>query len=72
MLQEADDAYLGVMIPKMIPRWLAKIAIKSGLYDLVMRKQLKLCRVSVKEVLDGLTDNSEFKAVVAYIFGDLG
>ncbi|XP_060569543.1 all-trans-retinol 13,14-reductase-like [Ruditapes philippinarum] len=72
LLKDSDAAYLGVMIPKMIPRWLAQIVIKTGIYDLVMRKYLTLCRKSVKNVLDELTDNAEFKAVLAYIFGDLG
>ncbi|XP_045172753.2 all-trans-retinol 13,14-reductase-like [Mercenaria mercenaria] len=72
LLHDSDGAYLGVMIPKMVPRWVAQIAIKTGIYQLVMRKYMKLCRLTVKDALDELTDNAEFKAVASYIFGDLG
>lgn len=63
---------MGIMIPKMMPLWLAELAIKTGVYQLLMRKFMKLLKLTLKDALDEMTDNEEFKAVVSYIFGDIG
>jgi all-trans-retinol 13,14-reductase len=63
---------MGIMIPKMMPLWLAKFVIQTGIYQLFMRKFMKLSKLTLKEALDGMTDDADFKAVVSYIFGDIG
>jgi len=63
---------MGVILPKVFSRTLAKIAIKTGLYQLFMRKYMRLMRQSARQALDEITDNEEFKSVVLYIFGDMG
>ena len=63
---------MGLMIPKLLPLKLAKILIKTGIFNLLCRRYLKMCGTSVKEALDEISDNKEFKGVLCYIFGDLG
>lgn len=70
--EECRGAFMGVMIPKMVPIWLAKLMIKTGVYHLLMHKFMRLNRLTVKNVLDEVTDNMEFKAAMMYIFGDMG
>jgi len=63
---------MGVIIPKHLPLWLARLLIGSGLYQLVMGKFMRLTRLTVRQALDQLSDNMDFKACMAYIFGDMG
>ncbi|KAL4223041.1 hypothetical protein ACF0H5_016518 [Mactra antiquata] len=71
-LEEGKGAFWGVLIPKILPLWLSKIAIKTGIYHLVMRKFIKMSTKTFRSFLDDITDNEEFKAVIGYIFGDMG
>ena len=63
---------MGIITPKMMPLWLAKFVIKTGIYQLFMRKFMKLSKITLKEALADMTDNADLKAVVSYIFGDIG
>ena len=63
---------MGVMVPKMMPIKLVKILLKTGLFHLIFRKFMKVCGLSVKDSLDEISDNEEFKSVISYIFGDMG
>ncbi|XP_045171991.2 all-trans-retinol 13,14-reductase-like [Mercenaria mercenaria] len=72
LLNDCRGAFLGIMFPKMMPLWLARFAIKTGIYQFVMRKFMKLSKLTIGEALDDMTDNAEFKAVVSYIIGDIG
>ena len=63
---------MGVMVPKMMPIKLVKILLKTGLFHLIFRKFMKVCGLSVKDSLDEISDNEEFKRVISYIFGDMG
>lgn len=55
----------------MMPRWLAKFLVSTGLINL-LTDFFKYSKRTVKEVLDELTDNKDLKAVLAYNFGDYG
>ena len=63
---------MGVMVPKFLPIKLVKILLKTGIFHLIFRKFLKVCGMTVKDTLDEISDNEEFKSVVSYIFGDMG
>lgn len=71
-VKDCRGTFMGVIIPKFIPKPVAKFAIKTGLYQLFMRKFMRLMRLTARQALDEITDNEEFKAVVLYIFGDMG
>ncbi|XP_052802651.1 all-trans-retinol 13,14-reductase-like [Mya arenaria] len=72
LLDDCRGTFLGVMVPKFLPRWLAMLSIKTGIYQLVMRKFMRLTKLTVKQALDDLSDDQEFKACMSYIFGDMG
>ena len=59
-------------MPKFYSMFLVKLLINTGLFKLLFSTYCKLIHTSVREALDKLTDNEEFKAVVCYIFGDMG
>lgn len=56
---------------KVMPRWLAKFLVKTGLINLITN-YFKYSKRTVAEVLDELTDNKDLQAVLAYSFGDYG
>ena len=60
------------MIPKLYSSALVKVLIKTGLFNLLFSKYCRMIHTSVKDALDELSDNEEFKAVLCYIFGDMG
>ena len=62
---------LGVVLFKMLPKWLVSIVIKLGLVNF-LTKYFKYSSKTVKQVLDELTDNKQLKAVLSYSFGDYG
>ena len=70
--QEGRGHFMGVMAPKVIPLKIVKILIKTGIFHLMFRKFLKVCRLTLKDALDEISDNLEFKSVCSYIFGDMG
>ena len=51
---------------KIIPKWLAKILLFSGLFGYVFKVYMKYHQFSIQQVLDKLTDNEELKAVLSY------
>ena len=63
---------MGVMIPKFLPIKVVKILLKTGIFHLMFQKFMKVARMSLKEALDEISDNEEFKSVMSYIFGDMG
>ncbi len=56
---------------KLLPRWFVGILIRSGLLRWYV-PELEYYQKSLSQVLDGLTDNQELKAVLTYSFGDYG
>uniref|UniRef100_A0A8C5TC23 All-trans-retinol 13,14-reductase n=1 Tax=Malurus cyaneus samueli TaxID=2593467 RepID=A0A8C5TC23_9PASS len=68
------SASRGVMVLgmlKMLPRFLAKLLIHSGLLPRFCPFS-RLASRSLKEVVDGLTTNPELRAVLSYIFPTYG
>ena len=59
-------------ILKFMPLWLAKLLVVTGVYRLIYRDYFKYSQMSLQEVLDGITDNADLKAVLSYIIGDYG
>lgn len=56
---------------KMIPLWLAKFVIKTGIINLLTDLP-KYAKMSVKEYVEDLTENERLRAVLSYSFGDYG
>ena len=56
---------------KLLPYWFVNLVISSGLLQW-MSPIMKYYTKSLTDVLDGLTDNHELKAVLAYSYGDYG
>ena len=62
---------LGQMMLKGMPRWIAKLAVMTGIIHR-MTDYFKYSRKTLQEVLDEITTNKDLKAVLAYSFGDYG
>ncbi|XP_077475291.1 all-trans-retinol 13,14-reductase-like [Stigmatopora argus] len=56
---------------KQLPAFLAELLVRSGLVGYVS-PFFKMASRSVTEVIDGLTENKDLRAVFAYIFGTYG
>ncbi|XP_064648110.1 all-trans-retinol 13,14-reductase-like [Lineus longissimus] len=80
--QEAIDKYLNMCkdiklnssmdaILKMLPMWIAKIVVKTGIYSL-FSKCFHYQNITLKEAVDKITDNEDLKAVFSYNWGDYG
>ncbi|KAK3603232.1 hypothetical protein CHS0354_007562 [Potamilus streckersoni] len=72
IMQDNKGAFTGVMAAKVMPKLLVRILAKTGIYGLMFSKYWKYHKKSVKQTLDDLTDNKEFKTVMSYLFGDAG
>ncbi|KAJ8312461.1 hypothetical protein KUTeg_009834 [Tegillarca granosa] len=72
LLLKSKSAFTGFFALKMFPKWLARLLTQTGIYNLMFKAYLKYFKISLKEVVDDLTDNEELKAVFCYIFGDYG
>ncbi len=72
LIKEAKPALLVVLALKMIPLWLAKFVIKTGLIYLITRYWSRKFSRSCKEIYESLTDNKELQTVFGYIWGDYG
>lgn len=59
------------VIVKILPKWLSRILVSTGIIHLITRKFAEAKR-SVDEVVSGLTDNKDLRAVLSYCFGDYG
>ena len=62
----------GFLFPKTISLTVAKKLINTKLFHIMFRKYMKLCDMSLKYALDEISDDEEFKNVLAYAFGDFG
>ncbi|XP_070205983.1 all-trans-retinol 13,14-reductase-like [Littorina saxatilis] len=71
LISVADKAFNGIIILKVLPRWLVTILLKTGVYRLLF-SCFKYTEVTLQETLDGLTDNQDLKTVLSYICGDYG
>jgi all-trans-retinol 13,14-reductase len=71
LLREARGKTMGMVMVKVMPKWIVRILIATGLINLLTH-YFKLARRSLQDVLDELTDNADLKAVVAYSCGDYG
>ena len=72
IFQEGPSLLMGVVVPKIIPLKIVKILMKTHLFDLLFRNYLKWCGMTLREALDKMSDNEEFKNVLSYAFGDIG
>lgn len=70
--QEARHFFTGCVVLKVIPKWLAKLLASTGLINIIFKAYGKFGKISLKDVLDSVTDDEELKATLAYIFGDYG
>lgn len=70
--QEARHFFTGCVVLKVIPKWLAKLLVSTGLINIIFKAYGKFGKLSLKDVLDSITDDEELKATLAYIFGDYG
>lgn len=71
MLKDVRLNMKGMMMVKVMPKWIVKLLIATGVIN-TMTKYFTYARRTVKEVLDELTDNADLKAVLSYSFGDYG
>lgn len=71
MLASVRREMLGFISMKMLPHWVAKLLVNSGLVS-VMTKYFLYASQSVTEVLTRLTRNASLRTVLAYNFGDYG
>uniref|UniRef100_K1Q2K9 Putative all-trans-retinol 13,14-reductase n=1 Tax=Magallana gigas TaxID=29159 RepID=K1Q2K9_MAGGI len=72
LLKEARHFFTGCVVLKVIPKWLAKLLVSTGLMNIIFKAYGKFGKLSLKDVLDSVTDDEELKATLAYIFGDYG
>ena len=56
---------------KLIPRVVCDFLIRSGILNFIS-SYFTYAHLSLKEVVDKLTDNKDLKAVLSYNFGDYG
>ncbi|XP_041350180.1 all-trans-retinol 13,14-reductase-like [Gigantopelta aegis] len=71
MLKVRKSAYAHYML-KFMPLWLARLLVVTGVYRLMYRDYFAYSQCSLQDVLDGLTNNADLKAVLSYIIGDYG
>ena len=57
---------------KVVPKWLARILVSTGLINIVFKAYGRFGKVSLKDILDSVTSDDELKATLSYIFGDYG
>ena len=70
-MQEVRINMMGMMMVKVMPKWVVRLLSGTGILHL-MTKYFKHARRSLSEVLDELTDDADFKAVLSYSWGDYG
>ena len=57
----------------MLPLTLAKTLVKTKLFHVIFSKFTTVCKTTVKEALDKITDNEELKNIMTYIiYMDVG
>lgn len=71
LLKEVRNNMMGMMMVKVMPKWIVKLLIATRLIN-VLTKFFKLSRRTLKSVLDELTDDNNLKTVLAYSWGDYG
>ncbi|XP_039261949.2 all-trans-retinol 13,14-reductase-like isoform X1 [Styela clava] len=70
LTKKCAKSILGFMMLKVFPKWILKLLITLKLYKFWSFGFDEYSRVTVKEVVDRLTDNNELKTVFTYCFGD--
>ncbi|XP_046543995.1 all-trans-retinol 13,14-reductase-like [Haliotis rubra] len=71
-VKAAQKGNAGPVVLKMLPKWLARLLVATGLFNLFFGGFFKYASRSLKSVLDGITSNKELQAVLSYILGDYG
>ncbi|XP_022341666.2 all-trans-retinol 13,14-reductase-like [Crassostrea virginica] len=72
LLKEARHFFTGCVVLKVVPKWLARILVSTGLINIIFKAYGRFGKVSLKDVLDSVTSDDELKATLSYIFGDYG
>lgn len=57
---------------KFLLKWLFRLLIFIGLFNIVFKFYVKFGRIILKKVLEGLIEDEELKGIFFYIFGDYG
>ncbi|XP_048757507.2 all-trans-retinol 13,14-reductase-like [Ostrea edulis] len=71
-LRESKNFFEGYFVLKLVPKWVAWLLVSTGLLNFIFKSYSRFGKISVKKVLDELTDDEELKGTLAYIFGDYG
>lgn len=71
VLGEARKATLGFVSLKVMPQWLGKILVRTGLVHF-MSSWFKYATISTGDMIKSITSNRTLQAVLAYNFGDYG
>ncbi|XP_076452780.1 all-trans-retinol 13,14-reductase-like [Babylonia areolata] len=71
LISLANKSFNGIVILKVLPRFVVTVLLKTGLYRLLF-SCFKYSAFTLQETLDGLTSNQDLKTVLSYICGDYG
>ena len=70
MLKETKKSAFALIALKMMPHWLAKIIIYTGLHKLFWNAWSgKYGSQTLEEILKDITDNEELRMVMGYVWG---
>lgn len=72
LCEKARTSFVRAVSFKMLPRTLVKVLRWTGLVRLLDKGYHKFASVSLRHVIDSLTDNPDLKAAFAYNWGDYG
>ncbi|XP_061166584.1 all-trans-retinol 13,14-reductase-like [Saccostrea echinata] len=72
LLRESRNFFEGYFVLKLVPKWVAWLLVSTGLMNLIFKSYVRFGKITLKQVLDDLTDDEELKGTLSYIFGDYG
>ena len=70
-LQLCDKSGMGLVLLKVLPKWLATLLYKVGVID-YLSSYTKWSTMNTQEYVNGLTKNEKLRAVLLYCYGDYG
>ncbi|KAL5017632.1 hypothetical protein ScPMuIL_007221 [Solemya velum] len=71
-MSECRNGFVGLTALKIMPKWLARILIGTGIASLIFPAYVKYSKITLQEVLDSVTSNKELQMLLSYIFGNYG
>ncbi|XP_062601490.1 all-trans-retinol 13,14-reductase-like [Saccostrea cucullata] len=72
LLKEARHFFTGCVVLKVLPKWLAQLLVSTGLINIIFKAYGQFGKLTLKDVLDSVTNDEELKGTLSYIFGDYG